>query len=139
MQQQDVSYLIQGVFSLVSLKAGKHWEVSQDEAGEISKPLTNIFEKMDILDKVSNVSDAAMLSMAIISIMLPRVIISAQLSKMKKQEKGGGQDANTRTEASKQSGQAQGNRDANIQPSGAGEQSDFSNVKAICSTGIGFY
>lgn len=77
----DISMLISGMFSLVSLKAGEHWNVSQDEANTISKPLENILRKMDLLEKVSNISDGAMLVFAVSSITIPRLLISNEMMK----------------------------------------------------------
>jgi hypothetical protein len=60
------------------MKAGTHWQVSSDEAEQVSKPLSNILKKANLLEKVSNVSDGAMLIIALATISIPRIIISQQ-------------------------------------------------------------
>jgi hypothetical protein len=85
--KNDVSQLIQGVFGLISLKAGAHWNVSQAEADQISSPLCNILAKMNVLEKVATVSDGAALVVAAVSIVVPRVVITAAQVKDKKAKK----------------------------------------------------
>jgi hypothetical protein len=85
--QSEISNLIIGCFSLVSLKAGDHWNITEDEALQVSKPLESILLKMNLLDKVSNCSDGAMLAFAVASITLPRILISRSQSENKKKTK----------------------------------------------------
>lgn len=77
--QSEIASLISGTFGLVSLKAGEHWQVSNDEALQVAKPLENILRKLDLLEKVSNASDGAMLVFAIATITLPRVLITKSI------------------------------------------------------------
>jgi len=93
--QNEISNLIMGCFSLVSLKAGEHWQVTEDESLQVAKPLENILKKLDLLEKVTNASDGAMLVFACVSIALPRILITKALSEENKkskveQLKGGG-------------------------------------------------
>jgi hypothetical protein len=93
LKTSDISPLISTVFSLVSLKAGEHWSLSDVEAESISKPLCNILDKLNLTEKVSNLSDGAGLVLALIVIVAPRVMISASLKKETKEkviEKNGG-------------------------------------------------
>lgn len=85
--QAEINSLIVGVFSLVALKGGEHWAVSPDEAESISKPLSNVLEKMNMVEKVAEVSDGAMLLIATAMLIIPRVMITAELNKNKKVSK----------------------------------------------------
>lgn len=84
--QTEISNLIMGIFSLVSLKAGEHWAVTQDEASQVGKPLESILKKMDLLEKVTNASDGAMLLFAVVSITLPRVLITKAINSENKRQ-----------------------------------------------------
>lgn len=80
----DLSYLISGAFELISTKAGEHWKVTPQESLSIATPLEKILDKMNLLEKVANISDGAMLFMAVSSITIPRVLISQKISAQKK-------------------------------------------------------
>ncbi len=80
----DISMLLVGTFSLISMKAGEHWTISEEEANTVSRPLENILRKMDLLEKVTNVSDGAMLLFALSTITIPRVILSQEIMKQNK-------------------------------------------------------
>jgi hypothetical protein len=85
LQGSDISPLIQTVFSLVSLKAGEHWQLSNEEVDSLSKPLCNILDKLNLTEKVSNMSDGAGLILAVIMIIAPRVMITIAQKKEKKE------------------------------------------------------
>lgn len=79
----EISALIVGVFSLVGMKAGEHWNLTVEEADTVSKPLSNILDKMNLSEQVANVSDGAMLVLALAMITIPRVMITASGMKNK--------------------------------------------------------
>lgn len=73
---KDVQMLIEGIFTVVSLKGGEHWKLQSKESEQIAIPLTNILEKNNLIEKVGNVSDGMGLIIACISIVVPRLLIS---------------------------------------------------------------
>jgi len=107
--QTEISSLITGCFSLISLKAGEHWIVTEEESLQVAKPLESILKKLDLLEKVTNASDGAMLIFAVASITLPRVLITKAIMQENKksvieQLKGGGQVGTAITTEEKQTG-----------------------------------
>jgi len=84
--ENEISSLLVGTFSLIALKGGDQWVITTDEAEQISKPLSNILKKIDVLDKVSNVSDGVMLCMALGMILIPRVLITVATKKEEKKD-----------------------------------------------------
>lgn len=81
----DISTFITTTFGFASMKFGEHWQVSNDESMTIAKPLCNILEKYDLLEKVSSVSDPVSLVIATATIVVPRIVIS-QMNKPKPKE-----------------------------------------------------
>ena len=128
--ENEISSLILGTFSLIALKGGEQWALTIDEATQISKPLNNILKKLDLLDKVSNVSDGVMLVMALGIILLPRIMITAS---NKKEAKANG----TGTKPSrKESGNTKAEDGDNHSRSGKKPTYDISTNKALFSPGI---
>jgi hypothetical protein len=84
LKTEDLNAILQGVFGLVALKGGEHWTINNKESEMISKPLLNIIEKLDLAEKISNISDGTALVIAILTIVAPRVIVSVHQSKQKK-------------------------------------------------------
>lgn len=82
----DLSMLLTSLFGVVSLKAGGHWSINKEEADSIAKPLSNIFNKYNLVDKVNSVSDPLALIIATGTIVAPRVLMT-KISKEKKIEK----------------------------------------------------
>lgn len=80
----EVNSLLTGIFGLAAMKAGDHWSITEQEANSISQPLVNILDKMNITEKVANVSDGAMLVVAVATITIPRALISNEMMKQKK-------------------------------------------------------
>jgi hypothetical protein len=80
----DVTPILQGLFGLVSLKAGEHWNISNQEAEQVAKPLCNILVKLNLSEKVSNISDGTALVIALLTIVAPRVILTASAKKVEK-------------------------------------------------------
>jgi hypothetical protein len=85
LKTEDLNAILQGVFGLVALKGGEHWNIDIKESEMISKPLLNIIEKLDLSEKISNISDGTALVIALLTITAPRVIISVHQSKQKKE------------------------------------------------------
>ena len=83
----EISALIVGVFSLVGMKAGEHWNLTVEEADSVSKPLSNILDKLNLTEQVASVSDGAMLVLALAMITIPRVMITASFAKSKQATK----------------------------------------------------
>lgn len=83
-QIKDIQALIEGVFSVVSIKAGEHWRLSPEESKQIAEPVSNILERYDLLKKVSEISDPVALVVAATTIIAPRFIISQMDAKQKK-------------------------------------------------------
>ncbi len=79
----ELNTLIQSIFSIISLKAGSHWNITQEEANSISVPLANILNKYNILDKANNVSDILSLSIALGIILIPRILVTQAMNKNK--------------------------------------------------------
>jgi hypothetical protein len=136
---KDITPLLMTVFSLVSLKAGEHWSLSDEEADSISKPLVNILDKLDLTEKVSNMSDGAGLVLALIMIVAPRVMISATKKKETKKEiierNGGTGDGKVRDFTRNDNGNT-GN--GNKGTTGT-LQDDGSSIKAFTNSTVGFY
>lgn len=86
-EKNNITALVSGLFAIVSLRAGEDWQISQAEAESISNPLCNMLEKMDIAEKVANVSDGAVLLVALFTIIAPRMITAMSKKKLKEQEK----------------------------------------------------
>jgi len=73
---EDIQKLLEGVFSVISLKAGQHWQLTPAESKQIADPLSNILEKHNLLEKAESMSDGVALIVACVSIVLPRILIS---------------------------------------------------------------
>lgn len=80
--KEEISSLLMGTFSLISMKGGEHWNISKSESDQIAQPLSNILKKLNIAEQVASFSDGAMLLMAVVTITLPRIILTKELAKM---------------------------------------------------------
>jgi hypothetical protein len=83
----DIKPILSGLFGIVAMKAGEHWNITDAEAEKVAKPLCNIAEKLNISDKISNASDGTALIIAMITITAPRLLINSATAKQKKKEK----------------------------------------------------
>lgn len=81
---KDIQGLLEGVFMVVSLKAGPHWQLSEEESNQIATPLSRILDRYDLLSKASEVSDPVALVVATATIVFPRVMVSKMSAKQKK-------------------------------------------------------
>lgn len=84
---EQISALLDGIFNVVSLKGGQHWKLNEGESEQISIPLSNILEKMNLLERVTNISDGLALIIATSSIVIPRALITIQIEKNKQPNK----------------------------------------------------
>jgi hypothetical protein len=139
LNSNDIAPLVSTVFSLVSLKAGEHWSLSDAEAESITKPLCNILDKLNLTEKVSNLSDGAGLVLALIVIVAPRVMISASLKKETKEkiiEKNGGGELGKVRDF-----KANGNRNTGDSDKRTTEslQNNGNSIKTAVNTTIGYY
>lgn len=85
--ETQLNSLFCGMFSLLALKLGEHWRITNDEASQITKPLSNILERYNVSEQVSKMSDGLLLLMAVTTITLPRVLISREIQNNKKEKK----------------------------------------------------
>jgi hypothetical protein len=82
-KQMTTGILMSG-FALISIRAGEHWNLSEDEANSISSPLINILNKYGAFRKVTNNMDIILLAGAIWGTIIPRALISYDMMKLKK-------------------------------------------------------
>lgn len=83
---KDLNPILMGAFSLIGSKFGTHWNISEEEATAVTQPLVKVLEKMDLLEKVSNISDGAMLVVGCGSIIIPRLLVQQEIIKGKRVE-----------------------------------------------------
>jgi hypothetical protein len=134
--EAEISALISGMFSLVALKGGEQWNITTDEATQVSKPLSNILQKMDYLEKVSNVSDGAMLIMAMGMLLIPRIIITSSISKKKKGKgvKNNGKVNSVPNSQENESGSTQGKNEPNNKGNDQSATDGRISTKSLLST-----
>jgi hypothetical protein len=94
---------------------------------------------MEILEKVAEVSDGAMLLMAVSSIVIPRVIISTSQAKEKKKEEGPKNDNRQQPEAGQEGKGFEVIRGKDISGVKQNKSNDNQSIKAICQSCIGEY
>jgi DNA-directed RNA polymerase subunit RPC12/RpoP len=92
--KEVTSGVIQTIFGLVATRAGEHWEISEDEANNITDPMINLLDKYGLFKKIQSNMDMLMLLGAIGTVITPRAITSYQISKLK----GGAKNAELRGE-----------------------------------------
>lgn len=71
-----VQSLIQGLFAVSASRLGAHWVLTEEEAAQIATPAANIISKYLDTDKMAKYSDPAALVLALVTITLPRLIIT---------------------------------------------------------------
>jgi hypothetical protein len=82
---QDISNIILLVSGVIASVTSPVWVVSPKEAQDISAPLTNILERYNLLEKVTNCSDWTGLTIALGMTFIPKII--AQMNMKKEAEK----------------------------------------------------
>lgn len=82
---KQISAFIVAVSSMVATREGmSHWLISEAEAEQIAKPLSNIIAKSEQLKVLGEHADAFALVSACLMIFAPRLIITFQTNKSKK-------------------------------------------------------
>lgn len=84
---ENISTLIKTGFTVVSLRAGEQWNIDDNEANSIAKPLSKILEKYNLIEKLEKVSDPVALIVATGTVVMPRLIMTLNLNKEKEGEK----------------------------------------------------
>ena len=85
---EQITSLIVAVSSMVASREGcSHWLISESEAKQIAEPLSNIIEKSEHLKSFGEHADAFALVTACMMIFAPRLIMTMQISKKKKEIK----------------------------------------------------
>lgn len=84
---ENFTSLIVGIFGVSALVGGKHWEITNEEAEMISKPLSSILQRHNLLEKSLEASDGISLLVAVGITVIPRTIISIQMRKDIKNDK----------------------------------------------------
>ena len=88
---KQISAFIVAVSSMLASREGmSHWLITETEAEQISKPLSNIIAKSEKLKVVGEHADAFALVSACLMIFVPRLIITLQTNKVKKGVKKNG-------------------------------------------------
>lgn len=86
---EQFSALIVSVSAMIASRDGmQHWMITDSEAQQIAKPLSNIIAKSESLKSLGEHADAFALITACIMIFAPRLIITMQTKKKKKKQKG---------------------------------------------------
>ena len=82
---KSINSLLTPLFGMISSRKGcEHWAVSEEELTTISKPLANILNKYDFVEKFAEHSDALSLITACGVVFVPRMMITAEQNKAKK-------------------------------------------------------
>ena len=85
---KQFSALIVAISSMVASREGMaHWIITETEAEQIAKPLSNMIAKSESLKGLGEHADAFALATACIMIFAPRLIITLQTNKAKKGDK----------------------------------------------------
>lgn len=82
---KSINSLLTPLFGMISSRKGcEHWAVSEEELTTISKPLANILNKYDFVEKFAEHSDALSLITACGVVFVPRMMITVEQNKAKK-------------------------------------------------------
>ena len=88
MNADMVADLITGASGVVASRPDMgHWMIDKKEALQIADPLCKVIEKNEALKKVAEHSDSIALAVACMSVFMPRIFITATISKEKKVQK----------------------------------------------------
>ena len=68
--------LLQGAFSILSIRLGEHWNITEQESKSIVNPCINILDKYDIFNKVAKNVDVLSLIVAVGTVIIPRIILT---------------------------------------------------------------
>ena len=127
---KQITAFIVAVSSMVATREGcAHWLISESEAEQIAKPLSNIIAKSEHLKSIGEHADAFALISACLMIFAPRLIISLQTKKVKKGVKKNGTGQYNNDSKSSDSNKQLPRKDA-VTPSANG-QAIFDTISAI--------
>ena len=88
---ESVEKLLLTVSSVVATRKGmEHWQLSKQECKTIAEPLVEVLDKYDISKTFADNAPEIALAVACFSVAVPRVMISAQKRKVKKDDGMGG-------------------------------------------------
>ena len=88
---ESVEKLLLTVSSVVATRKGlEHWQLSKQECKTIAEPLVEVMDKYDVSKTFADNAPEIALAVACISVAVPRVMISAQKRKVKKDDGMGG-------------------------------------------------
>lgn len=72
----EIAMLVAGIFGLLSLPLGPHWQVTPQEARQVAEPAGRIIARMNMAEQVSKYSDPVLLIMALATISIPRLMMT---------------------------------------------------------------
>ena len=88
---ESVEKLLLTVSGVVATRKGmEHWQLSKQECKTIAEPLVEVMDKYDISKTFADNAPEIALAVACFSVAVPRVMISAQKRKVKKDDGMGG-------------------------------------------------
>ena len=88
---EAVEKLLLTVSGVVATRKGmEHWQLSKQECKTIAEPLVEVMDKYDVSKTFADNAPEIALAVACISVAVPRVMISAQKRKVKKDDGMGG-------------------------------------------------
>ena len=88
---EAVEKLLLTVSSVVATRKGmEHWQLSKQECKTIAEPLVEVMDKYDVSKTFADNAPEIALAVACVSVAVPRVMISAQKRKVKKDDGMGG-------------------------------------------------
>ena len=88
---ESVEKLLLTVSSIVATRKGcEHWQLTKQECKTIAEPLVEVMDKYDISKTFADNAPEIALAVACISVATPRVMISAQKRKVRKDDGMGG-------------------------------------------------
>ena len=91
---ESIEKLLLTVSGVVATRKGmEHWQLSKQECKTIAEPLVEVMDKYDISKTFADNAPEIALAVACISVAVPRVMISAQKRKVKKDDGMGGKSA----------------------------------------------
>lgn len=89
----EIGMLVAGIFGLLSIPLGQHWQITPQEAQQVADPASRIIARMNMSEQVSKYSDPILLIMALATISVPRMMITlaskGKGNRREAQERGG--------------------------------------------------
>lgn len=86
---EQIASVLTTVSTLIASRPNMaHWQLTPSEVESIATPLSNILEESEAFKGLSEHSDAVALTIACITILLPRIVISSVQSKERRKKNG---------------------------------------------------